>query len=48
MTGYFTGGSLGSIAGGLAWTHFGWAGVCLAGSAFVALALALHRYYGRP
>ncbi|OGX82721.1 MFS transporter [Hymenobacter coccineus] len=47
MTGYFTGGSLGSIAGGLAWTHFGWAGVCLVGSAFVALALALHRFYGR-
>ncbi|TPG72384.1 MFS transporter [Hymenobacter nivis] len=47
MTGYFTGGSLGSIAGGLAWTHFSWAGVCLVGSAFVALALALHRLYGR-
>ncbi|AWM34783.1 MFS transporter [Hymenobacter nivis] len=47
MTGYFTGGSLGSIAGGLAWTHFGWAGVCLVGSAFVALALALHRFYER-
>lgn len=47
MTGYFTGGSLGSIAGGLAWTHFGWAGVCLVGGAFVGLALALHRYYGR-
>lgn len=48
MTGYFTGGSLGSIAGGLAWTHFGWPGVCLVGSAFVALALALHCYYARP
>jgi predicted MFS family arabinose efflux permease len=47
MTGYFTGGSLGSIAGGLAWTHFGWTGVCLVGSAFVALALLVHRYYGR-
>lgn len=47
MTGYFTGGSLGSIAGGLAWTHFGWAGVCLVGSAFVVLALALHRFYER-
>ncbi len=48
MTGYFTGGSLGSIAGGLAWTHFGWPGVCLVGSAFVALALLLHRTYARP
>jgi predicted MFS family arabinose efflux permease len=47
MTGYFTGGSLGSIIGGLAWTHFGWPGVCAVGGAFVALALAAHRYYGR-
>ena len=47
MTGYFTGGSLGSIAGGLAWTHFGWPGVCAAGAAFVALALAAHQRYGR-
>ena len=48
MTGYFTGGSLGSIAGGIAWTHFGWPGVCLVGGAFVALGLVLHRYYARP
>ena len=48
MTGYFTGGSLGSIAGGIAWTHFGWPGVCLVGGALVALGLALHRYYARP
>ena len=47
MTGYFTGGSLGSVVGGLAWTHFGWPGVCVVGGAFVALALALHRFYGR-
>ena len=47
MTGYFTGGSLGSVVGGLAWTHFGWPGVCGVGGAFVALALALHRFYGR-
>jgi predicted MFS family arabinose efflux permease len=47
MTGYFTGGSLGSIVGGLAWTHFGWPGVCAVGGLFVALALAAHRYYGR-
>jgi predicted MFS family arabinose efflux permease len=47
MTGYFTGGSLGSVIGGLAWTHFGWPGVCAVGGLFVALALAAHRYYGR-
>ncbi len=47
MTGYFTGGSLGSIAGGLAWTNFGWPGVCAAGAAFVLLALAAHWLYGR-
>lgn len=47
MTGYFTGGSLGSLAGGLAWTHYGWPGVCLVGGAFVALALAAHWFYGR-
>jgi predicted MFS family arabinose efflux permease len=48
MTGYFTGGSLGSVVGGLAWMHYGWPGVCAVGSAFVVLALVAHRYYGRP
>jgi predicted MFS family arabinose efflux permease len=47
MTGYFTGGSVGSVIGGLAWMHFGWPGVCAVGGAFVVLALALHRFYGR-
>ena len=47
MTGYFTGGSLGSVVGGLAWTHFGWPGVCVVGSSFVLLALVLHRFYAR-
>ena len=47
MTGYFTGGSIGSVVGGLAWTHFGWPGVCAVGGVFVALALAIHRSYGR-
>jgi len=47
MTGYFTGGSIGSVVGGLAWMHFGWPGVCAVGGAFVALALAIHRSYGR-
>jgi predicted MFS family arabinose efflux permease len=47
MTGYFTGGSIGSVVGGVAWMHYGWPGVCAVGGAFVALALVAHRYYGR-
>ena len=47
MTGYFTGGSLGSVAGGLAWMHFGWAGVCLTGAAFAGAAWLASRFYGR-
>ncbi|MFD2718241.1 MFS transporter [Hymenobacter monticola] len=47
MTGYFTGGSLGSIAGGLAWTHGGWPGVCLLGAAFAGAAYLVSRFYGQ-
>jgi predicted MFS family arabinose efflux permease len=47
MTAYFTGGSLGSVLGGLAWTHAGWPGVCLVGGALTAVALLASRYYGR-
>jgi hypothetical protein len=47
MTGYFTGGSIGSVVGGLAWMHLGWPGVCGVGGACVALALVLHRSYER-
>ena len=47
MTGYFTGGSVGSVLGGLAWTHAGWPGVCALGGVLVVLALAVHRLYGR-
>lgn len=47
MTAYFTGGSVGSLAGGLAWTRGGWPGVCLLGLAFAAAAWAASRYYGR-
>jgi len=47
MTGYFTGGSLGSIAGGLAWTHGGWPGVCILGAAFAGAAYLVSRFYGR-
>jgi predicted MFS family arabinose efflux permease len=47
MTGYFTGGSIGSVVGGFVWMHFGWLGVCAVGGAFVALALLAHRSYER-
>ncbi|HEX8328798.1 MAG TPA: MFS transporter [Hymenobacter sp.] len=47
MTGYFTGGSVGSVAGGLAWTHGGWPAVCALGAAFTAIAYLISRYYGR-
>lgn len=46
MTGYFAGGSLGSVLGGLAWTSMGWAGVCSVGVAFLVVALVLHRSVG--
>lgn len=47
MTGYFTGGSVGSVAGGLAWVHGGWPGVCLLGAAFVIGAYLVSRFYER-
>ena len=47
MTGYFTGGSLGSVLGGWAWMHYGWPGVCVAGGACVAAALGAHWFYER-
>jgi len=47
MTGYFIGGSLGSLAGGLAWAHGSWPGVCLAGMAFAGAAWLFNRFYGR-
>ena len=39
---FFVGGSLGSFLGGWGWVHFGWAGVCLAGSSMVLAALFVH------
>ncbi len=39
---YFTGGSLGSYFGAVAWVHWGWMGVC--GLAVVVLAIALGLY----
>ena len=43
MTAYFIGGSVGSLAGGLAWAHGGWPGVCLVGGALVAVSLGVSR-----
>ena len=39
MTGYFTGGAVGTTAGSYAWRHFGWNGVCILGIIFAVLAL---------
>lgn len=39
MTTYFVGASAGSAAGTLAWEHWGWTGVCLAGTVFAVAAL---------
>jgi predicted MFS family arabinose efflux permease len=47
MTGYFTGGSVGSVLGGLAWTHAGWPGVCLLGAGLTGAAFLVSRFYGR-
>lgn len=41
MTGYFIGGSLGSLLSAQVYQHFGWAGVCVAGAAVAVLALLL-------
>jgi predicted MFS family arabinose efflux permease len=42
MTFFFVGGSLGSIFSTLAWTHYGWTGVCALGLAFAALSFLRH------
>ncbi|MET0748580.1 MAG: MFS transporter [Rhizobium sp.] len=41
MVSTFSGGALGAFAGGLAWTFFGWIGVCAVGGCLVGLAAAL-------
>ena len=43
MTAYFLGGALGSAAATVAWAHFGWLGVCVAGIGFAAIAGWNHR-----
>ena len=42
MTFFFLGGALGSILSTLAWTHFGWNGVCALGFVFVLLSFGRH------
>lgn len=44
MTGYFIGGSLGSLLGGLAWTHGRWPGVCGLGLVLTGLAFGISRW----
>jgi cyanate permease len=39
MTGYFIGGSLGSLLSAQVYQRFGWTGVCVAGTAVAVLAL---------
>jgi predicted MFS family arabinose efflux permease len=48
MTGYFIGGSVGSVVGGAAWAAYGWPGVCAVGLLFVLGAFLINRFYGRP
>ncbi|MBL3655176.1 MFS transporter [Fulvivirga sediminis] len=47
MVMYFVGGATGTLIGGLAWTHFQWIGVCVAGGAFGLLVLIVHLGFGR-
>ncbi|WP_240731713.1 MFS transporter [Hymenobacter radiodurans] len=47
MTSSFIGGSLGSLAGGFAWAHWQWPGVCATGLLFVVAAFLINRFYGR-
>jgi len=41
MTGYFIGGSLGSLLSAQVYQRFGWTGVCVAGATVAVLALLL-------
>jgi len=42
MTMYFTGGAVGSALAGLAWSRWGWDGVCVLALGMIALAAARH------
>jgi predicted MFS family arabinose efflux permease len=41
MTSYFIGGALGSWSGGLAWTYFGWYGVCGLGATLTVIGFVI-------
>ncbi len=41
MVSFFAGGALGSLAGALIWTPYGWTGICLFGIAIMVLAFAI-------
>ena len=43
----FAGGTVGSLAGSIAWNSFGWKGVCGLGTALALCALAVHRWTSR-
>lgn len=47
MTSCFVGASVGSYAGGLAWAHWNWLGVCGIGTAFVGAAYLINKFYGK-
>jgi len=47
MVCYFIGGSLGTYLAALAWQYNGWAGVCIVGTTFSALAFIAHVLLGR-
>ena len=40
----FAGGTVGSLAGSIAWNSFGWWGICVLGTVLALSALAVHRW----
>jgi len=47
MVSYFLGGGMGSLLGGLGWSHFGWDGVCAAGALLATAGLGVMAAGGR-
>jgi hypothetical protein len=44
MVTYFIGGAIGSALGAFGWAHWGWNGVCLAGTLQLLIALAVRSW----
>ena len=44
MVTYFLGGALGSALGAYGWSHWGWSGVCMAGTTQLVVALAVRTW----